>query len=80
MKKCPICKKEHETKWKYCSNECVDKAIKLSEKVSMLTKQKRANFLDELTLEMLPPKQYRTERKKVATTSIILDEEGRRVV
>jgi hypothetical protein len=55
MKKCEYCQKEHDTKWKYCSNSCVLEAQNRARQERSIQAMERETYLTELRWELLPP-------------------------
>jgi endogenous inhibitor of DNA gyrase (YacG/DUF329 family) len=76
-KKCKTCGKIHHTNSKYCSDRCVDLVIKSVNKEAKLIELQRLKFLEELKLEMLPPKHIRKKRKQLFCGSVLVDDHGR---
>jgi len=73
-KKCPICKKENLTSWKYCSSNCVVEAKHLARMNHYL-------FLKELEMEALPVDKHNiVTHQEYRNNLVLVDNNGRRVV
>lgn len=57
MKKCEYCGKDHKTKWKYCSNMCVENARLRAAKESQIEKTIHDTYMSELWKEALRPQE-----------------------